>query len=583
MSGDAAASFERTHVMAGKERRLALTIKGGVSLGAYEAGVIDELFCLNDHNNRSGGGPWYIDTLAGASAGAITAALLARVVVNTDPIGGVAAADVMHEIWVRSLSLELLTQDPLSDNTLLSSVAVKNLANGYLGVAPGVAKRHQALRPQPARLGMVFSLSALELDPTTVPAMNGTLSYNEYAAEARFDARTAAADALGFSGIGTASFGHRTADKGILASDEAFHSMVAAAITSGAFPIAFAPHGLAVFKNNLWIDRYFVDGGAYDNDPIGKMMNLAHDIDWDAAVPGNDDADRRFMIILTEPTQQPTSWPPAGVEQTEFLDANPLDMLGKFLPEFMEESMTSGLRGIGEMNRRIYERSLLLSNIVSVLNTTAGSFDFATLRSTVGAVVDHVAVRQGLAYDRLQLFRSTFVDDLRGLPDALEQRARALGARPNVLEAFVELGLMVDLAAGLADKVLLEPIVVAPPERLAGDPVSGFNGFFHQKLREHDYQQGRADALAAMKAINDPAFEFDPAHQANPPDEVVLSGADLAQYTAAQDKFADRIGVVALAMLEQAAGGGLPGWIIGHVTGDAIKEVVEFFVKRFLT
>jgi hypothetical protein len=37
------------------ERRLAIAIKGGVSLGAYEAGVIAETLYLLDYNNRRNG------------------------------------------------------------------------------------------------------------------------------------------------------------------------------------------------------------------------------------------------------------------------------------------------------------------------------------------------------------------------------------------------------------------------------------------------------------------------------------------------------------------------------------------------
>jgi predicted acylesterase/phospholipase RssA len=65
-----------------EERRLAITIKGGVSLGAYEAGVLTEIMHLLEYNNRhvadgnSAGVPWYIDTLAGASAGSITAHMI---------------------------------------------------------------------------------------------------------------------------------------------------------------------------------------------------------------------------------------------------------------------------------------------------------------------------------------------------------------------------------------------------------------------------------------------------------------------------------------------------------------------------
>ena len=49
-----------------EERRLAICIKGGVSLGAYEAGVLAEtLELIANNNSRPNTIPWYIDTLAG--------------------------------------------------------------------------------------------------------------------------------------------------------------------------------------------------------------------------------------------------------------------------------------------------------------------------------------------------------------------------------------------------------------------------------------------------------------------------------------------------------------------------------------
>jgi predicted acylesterase/phospholipase RssA len=67
------------------ERRLAISIKGGVSLGAYEAGALFETLRLIQYNNSlpvDESTRWYIDVLSGASAGSITAAIVALALIN---------------------------------------------------------------------------------------------------------------------------------------------------------------------------------------------------------------------------------------------------------------------------------------------------------------------------------------------------------------------------------------------------------------------------------------------------------------------------------------------------------------------
>src|SRR5215469_15126271 len=454
--------------MANTERRLALTIKGGVSLGTYEAGAITQLLSLLKYNNQQPGTiPWYIDCVAGASAGSITAAMLARALVNTGALGpnGTMSESVLHEIWITRLSLDALVVGA-PNISILSSDAVRRIGNDYFAVWPAIAAPHPAFKTA-SGVSLVFTLSALDVEPTAAQAANGALLYNEYAATARFDLAVDAANVIAYSANGTALYTYNTPGKPLVVGKAAYDALTWAAISSGAFPVAFAPHALARYENLLWKKRWFSDGGIYDNDPVGEMINLAHVIDWNPNQPPVDDGDRRFLVILTEPQAAPDVWPPDGADSADdLLNINPLDMLAKLLPGFLDESTKSGLRGITQVNQAILKRAKIVSDLASVLNTTASSFDFAALRNMVRPIVERVAERQSVSHDLLELIRSSFIDDLRGLPDNLQARALALGSRPNVKEAFVEMGLLVDLSAGLADKVLFRPIVVGPTKAL---------------------------------------------------------------------------------------------------------------------
>jgi hypothetical protein len=541
--------------MVNNERRLAITIKGGVSLGTYEAGAITELLSLIKYNNQQPGAiPWYIDCVAGASAGSITAAMLARALINTGAVGpnGAISDAVLQEIWVERLALDKLAAGAPA-TSILSSDAVRQIGNDYFATWPAAAAPHPAFRTA-SGLSLVFTLSALDVEPTTAQAANGALLYNEYAATARFDLSVGKANVVTYSGDGTALSTYSTPGNSAVSGKDAYDALTWAAISSGAFPLAFAPHALARYESLLWKKRWFSDGGVYDNDPVGEMINLAHDIDWNPNKPPVDDGDRRFLVILTEPQAPPDVWPPDGADDAgDLLNINPLDMLAKLLPGFMDESQNSGLRGITQVNQSILKRAKIISSLVSVLNTTASSFDFAGLRNLVRPIVERIAEYQSVSPALLQVIQASFIDDLRGLPDELQTRAIALGSRPNVKEAFVEMGSLIDLAAGLADKVLFQPIVIGPAKALAGDPLEAFSGFFLQKLRQHDFDQGVADAYAAMKAVGDPDFVLDLNGPASPSD-VVLSAAEETQYKNAEKQFNDRVGVVADTMAQELAG-----------------------------
>jgi len=561
--------------MASNERRLALTVKGGVSLGAYEAGAITEVLRLVAHNNAQPGAiPWYIDTVAGASAGSITGAMLGRALTNADDVAN------LHDVWVNQISVDLMAANARSNNTILDSNSVWNLAMKYFANKITQAKPHPALRPGGERIGMVYTLSALGIDPVTILAANRTLSYYEYAATGDFSITVKPDASVEYSGAMIAPWGHQANDRGSITGDDAYIAMLKAAVTSGAFPIAFAPRGLAFWENNNWRNEYFVDGGVYDNDPVGESINLAHDIDWGPGSEAYEDSDRRFMIIHTEPLPTAQPWPPDGVVRTEVLDLSPLMFLREFLPGFVEESKTSGLRGIAAVNRKIAEREQILSDLCYMINTMATSSDFAGLTRSFEVVVAALARRRQIDSERLDLIRKFFVDDLKGLGGDLFDRASRLeNVRRN---AFVEIGLLVDLVANLADKVLFEPIVVAPPEALDGNAVYGFSGFFLQEIREHDFQCGVADAYQAFADMRDPDFKLDPNAPVRP-DSILPLRDDLQQrYDASHKIFDDRVADV----VTQAATDivGLPFKIpfIGSAAKTALDRVVRMILENFL-
>jgi predicted acylesterase/phospholipase RssA len=562
-------------MMANNPRRLAVTIKGGVSLGAYEAGVITEILNIIEYNNTNGGTPWYIDAIAGASAGAITGALLAQILAGS---GNVA---LLHDAWIEGISLETLASNAQSANTILDSNAVSVLADRYLPKLGQSSSPHAAFNGQ--SVALAFTVSGLALDPESLLALNNRLlTWHEYSVVGRFKMLVAQSRSLDYWASPLAAYNHNATDSGVLTGADAYLALKQSAITSGAFPLAFAPRGLARFEDGLmWRNRWFVDGGVYDNDPVGEMINLAHDIDW--STNAYDDRDRRFVIIEPERLPVPVTFPPPGVNAASLLDLGPAAVLEQIVPGLLEQSQESGVRGIADVNRQISERQNILSDLCSTLNTI--SLDFGALQRLAASITDQLARRRRIDQSRLKLFRDNFILDLAALEPDLAERAAQLdipsSGRTNVAAAFVELGLLMDFAAGLADKVRFSPIVVSPDTALAGDPMWAFSGFFLTEIREHDFRRGRYDAYQALSAINDPELKiYTGSGVPGDPGLFTQTAAQQTQYKANSQTFKNRIDVVVRTLIGEVTRGSLVFDV--PVLGTALDEAVSWMVDKVL-
>jgi Patatin-like phospholipase len=573
------------------ERRLAISIKGGVSLGAYEAGVLTETLRLIAFNNQQAlrrnppGVPWYIDTFAGASAGSITAAIAARILVDNSPLirqngNRIEPGDLLRQLWVEDISLDLLLTNP-PDNTLLDSGAVTALTAEYFAHAPLRAARHPTIRPgpDPTQVGLVLTLSALDPGLEHTETLNGfPLDYHEYARLARFQIEITGGGALAFQAFNTGPLGYREPGD-MLQGDLAFETLVKTALTSGAFPLAFAPRGLARRDAIAWGDRYFVDGGVYDNDPVGEMINLAHDLDWDSQVEV-DDTDRRFLVVETEPPIVDQALKGSPIPRTDLLDISVANFASTLVGQIIEESMGRGLRGIGETNRKIQKRNLVLSGIAEHFAALQGSgFDFPSLTGRLRAIVELLAPIYQLRFDRLQLFRRFFLHDLAALSETLSRQAAALDT--NASQAFVEFGLLYDLVSELADKVPFHPIVIGPAKKLSGAELLAFGGFFLKELRAHDFDQGRADAYSAWEKISKrpgETFILSPDRPA-PPGEFNWTEDLKHQFKNASDRFQARIRTV----VQNAVEAQLPPIpIIDRILSGVIASIADIIIKRFI-
>ena len=82
--------------------RVAIAISGAVSLGSYEAGTLYEIIkALKEHNENPANPKIEIDVLTGASAGGMTAAMIAqKLLYDGDALSG-ENTNVAYEAWVK--------------------------------------------------------------------------------------------------------------------------------------------------------------------------------------------------------------------------------------------------------------------------------------------------------------------------------------------------------------------------------------------------------------------------------------------------------------------------------------------------
>lgn len=125
-------------------KRLAITIAGAVSLGSYEAGVLYEVLdAIHQHNFAEGvtdDEKILIDVMTGASAGAMTAAIVAqKMLYSANEFRG-PYDNPLYNVWVKRIDLDglLKTVDETTGEvepplrSIFSSNVVEGIAKDML-------------------------------------------------------------------------------------------------------------------------------------------------------------------------------------------------------------------------------------------------------------------------------------------------------------------------------------------------------------------------------------------------------------------------------------------------------------------
>jgi Patatin-like phospholipase len=480
-------------------KRVAITIAGAVSLGSYEAGVLYELLrAIRKRNELAGDDESkkvYIDVLTGASAGAMTAAMVAqRLMYDADALeddpNAQEPTNSLYEAWVKRISLMGLVRMAWSEpkwHSLFSSNLIASMGNDLLVRSmqkPG-GRAHSAVEmvnDAPLAMRVGFALTNMNGIDYMIPitgSKEGGFNYTTSGDQKLFTI---------------------TGDKGADAAN--WQAFCNAAVASGAFPAAFRaqeiPHSVSEYATPRlpeppavpqpgacyldWRGRSdtmpyaHCDGGVLQNQPLGiakDLVDLA--VSARAAVDPavNCDSDDRLYVFVS----------PHSVKSTaESVDAKKLSIwaeLKTLVNVYLRQSTFHDWITAEEMNRKI-----------TVLDERAYELGDAIIAGQLGI--------PELAQAALELNRLLMPNDMQQRLDRLQQQysqkyAEVVTARgKGAADAYIAALATLEAAAHLENRDKMKIVaVIASEKELAGAGLAAFVGFFRKSFRQHDYWLGR--------------------------------------------------------------------------------------------
>lgn len=417
--------------------RLSLVLSGGASLGAYQAGAMAALVEAVQAT-RAEGVDIAVDSLGGASAGAIVSFLAAHALVDgRDPVR------LLHDAWVQRVDLDLLLGDHRAP----------------LGF--GELRRHmdEVLEPfddEPARpsqpVPMVLHVSLTNLRglryDLQAPHRDGVIPSTTYVDWNRFVLEPdGGRDQL------TLPVGRSPMD------------FVCA---SAANPAGFAPvpldrnddadgyraRGIRDFPSSgsLW----YSDGGLLQSQPVGRVIGAGR-----AVAAG----DEQRMVLMIDPRSED----PSGRFADPDAHVGWLEGLGRALAIVSAQALYDDLRRLAKDNSRLR----WVDQLVDALDDHLDDGTRSVLADVLAEIDDD---RAAVGSDEPRRDRDRDTGDAAGTLRAVVEEIAGLGGKQRVF----------------AD--VISPVILADddevPALLAGEILGDFGGFLNQRLRHSDFLLG---------------------------------------------------------------------------------------------
>lgn len=479
--------------------RLAIAISGAVSLGAYEAGVMFEIIRAIKENNLNykdePENQIKIDVLTGASAGGMTAAILAqKLLFDKDSLDD-PVQNSLYQAWVQQADIhDLLKTHPHDDanKAILSSGFIGSIAENMLYKRysqPRNSSRNDGSNHHPAaadtiRLGLAMAnLNGVDYG---IPVFDGSDLSNPKAefVYTRFqDSYT------------------KTITKADDKSDF-WESIGIAARACGAFPFAFQPLKVPRYKQEVdYAKKYlrqkvfpnyaftYTDGGVFNNYPLGLAKKLVNEIDKDAL-----DYESRFYLYIAPSPKVSEANRNLQEENATLLETAKALGISIFTQSHYQDWEMTG--SINELIRQLDTQAYGLRELVRTMNDTEIE-NFAKIADQILAHLylnrDKNLPSREKEFERLK--KQYLVD-----PEAqtlLQEKGEV------AIDAWIKSVQVLEQSGGLGQK---DPMTVytvtASDKELAGEGLAAFAGFFELSYRQFDYDVGRKKAAEFLKNLN---------------------------------------------------------------------------------
>lgn len=439
---------------------ITLILAGGVSLGTYEGGVVSELlFALEQENQKHPEDPFVIDVMTGASAGSITAALTAKMMLHNYK----EMENTLYDVWVKKADITHLMQGA-SLHSILSNSFQFDLTREYLyGPAHDTFSKGLPATCAPEKLTLGFSLSN-----------QVGIDYGfQYAASYQQD------DAYkNFPTTFYADFRAFPVSKENRYLSSLWEEIARTVVASSSFPLFFPPVTLKRTKkdypnaleesiNFLPSEMSYVDGGLFNNEPIKQAITLSKNQDNGKLHPN-----RLFLFI--DPNLNTSD------QNLNFTEPQPfMAQLSRLFQMIFGQAVAKEWLQISATNDQLKWRDQtvnLLADMVDSLPEEALKKHIQTIRE-------------------LDCTPNTF---------QIEDAKNRLNASDNACkkELLAHLSALINKTARLESKLPINiHLIGSHAEKTAGDALFGFAGFFEEKWREFDFQLGQNDACKRLPEI----------------------------------------------------------------------------------
>ncbi len=445
-----------------KKKKVALVFTGAVSLGSFEAGVAYEIVrYLYETDNPE----FEVDVIVGTSAGALTGALTALLLVfGMDP-------RILEEAWM-SVRLEDLAKLNPGDRSLLSSSKVEQLIARYIR-----PPSPEFIRARPQNETMRFVAVVTNLDGVKYRIHRGkedefsisAIGYEDafkFRIERDFSAWERLRTAVRASSAYPAAFEHKT----VLRGDHEFRRLAR---------YNFPAKGEKPFR--------YADGGIVNNQPLNRAIEVVNELPADIQNGGlSEEGERIFLVVDPSPPENE-----AGHRQ----DFGVFDVVGKAVWTIpRNQTLYKDLLLLEKINRRIRWKNSFVSALAEIWNASPISIAQA---QTFDDLCNEVALFKGKTI--LGMDPGSYLETEK---ERIRNAYRTEIARVAHPDLFVKYCFLLEQVADLRNKQEISVEMIKPIEaekELAGVIYGNFGGFLDTGFMRHDFNVGRTYARRWLK------------------------------------------------------------------------------------